>query len=124
MTIRDSSTLSALIKAYENSIVFEESVPSAFRVAKTFSKMRWSNGGLVLLGVRQDGTIIGLDPSELDAIYERFEGLCRDLTPTRIELGTLIVRNRVVVFMVFNTTLRNLAPLKHYSRFIMNTRFI
>lgn len=124
MTIHDSSTLSALIKAYEHSIIFEDSVPSSFKVAKIFTEMRWSNGGLVLLGVRPDGTMIGLDPEELETIYERFDGLCRELTATRIELGTLTVRDRVVVFMVFNTTPRNLAPLRHYSRSIGNARFI
>lgn len=124
MTTHDSTTLSALIRAYENSIVFEESVPSPLNVAKIFTQMRWSNGGLVLLGVRRDGFIIGIDPSELELIYERFERLCREMTRTRIELGTLILRDRVVVFMAFNTIQRNLAPLRHYEGFIKNTRLI
>jgi hypothetical protein len=124
MTTQDSTTLSALIRAYENSIVFEESVPNALSVAKIFTQMRWSNGGLVLLGVRRDGFIIGINPDELDGIYDRFERLCREMTRTRIELGTLILGDRVVVFMAFNTIQRHLAPLRHYSRFISNTRFI
>lgn len=124
MTIHDSSTLSALIKAYEHSILFEESAPGPLLVAKIFTRMRSSNGGLVLLGVREDGTIVGLNPDEVGAVYERFGTLCADLTRTRIEIGTLVVRKQVVVFMIFNTTRRNLAPMRHYSRFIMDTRFI
>ena len=34
MTITDSSTLSALIKAYRQAVIFEEAVPTAFKVAK------------------------------------------------------------------------------------------
>ncbi|HVJ46012.1 MAG TPA: hypothetical protein VM511_06465 [Luteolibacter sp.] len=124
MTIDSSPTLAALIEAYENSIVFEESAPNAFRVAKTFTRMRWSNGGIVLLGVRDDGYIVGVASEDLGDIYERFDQLCRDLTPTRIELGTLMVGDKIVVFMVFNTIPRNLAPLQSYSSSITNTRFI
>jgi predicted HTH transcriptional regulator len=124
MTTHDHTTLTALMKAYEYSIVFEESVPSPLSIAKMFTQMRWSNGGLVLLGVRRDGFIIGINPDELDGIYDRFERLCREMTRTRIELGTLILGDRVVVFMAFNTIQRHLAPLRHYSRFISNTRFI
>ena len=51
MTVSDSSTLSALMAAYDNAVVFEESIPTTMRLAKLFSRMHWSNGGLVLLGV-------------------------------------------------------------------------
>jgi hypothetical protein len=124
MTVHDSSSLSALMRAYENCIVFEESAPGPLPVAKIFTRMRASNGGLVLLGVRDNGTIVGLKPEEVEAVYARFGILCADLTQTRIEIGTLVVRGYSVVFMVFNTTRRNLAPVRHYSRFVMDTRFV
>ena len=124
MTTRDHTTLTALIKAYEHSIVFEESLPSPLVIAKMFTQMRWSNGGLVLLGVRCDDFIIGIDPSKLDAVYARFERLCAELTRTRIQLGTLVLHDRVVVFMAFNTIQRNLTPLRHYSGCIQNSRLI
>lgn len=69
MTITDSSTLSALIKAYRETVIFQEAVPTAFKVAKMFSRMRWSNGGLVLLGVSQNGDVLGVDPADLGEIY-------------------------------------------------------
>jgi len=122
MTINDSSTLSALITAYRKAVVFRESVPSAFRVAKVLSEMRWSNGGLVLLGVQEDGAIVGVDPEELDGIYERFQGL-GDLTVARVEIGTLAIADRVVVFLVFNPIPRNTEPLERYSRSIGRVRF-
>jgi predicted HTH transcriptional regulator len=123
MTINDSSTLVALIKAYGNSIVFEESVPTAFRIAKAFCAMRWSNGGLMLLGVRADGSVLGVNPAEVDSIYERFERLCRELTVTRIEIGLLTLQDRLVVFLVLNPFLRNIEPLGRYSRSVGQVRF-
>ena len=115
MTINDSSTLSTLIAAYDKSVIFEGAVPNAFRLAKLFPAMGLSNGGLVLLGVRQDGLVLGVRDQELDFIYSRFEHLCGDLTITRVEIGTLRVSDKLVVFLVFNPISKHLAPLDHYS---------
>jgi len=115
MTVSDSSTLSALMAAYDKAVVFEESVPTTMRLAKLFPMMRWSNGGLVLLGVRADGSVAGVPSDQLEQIYDRFEQLCAGLTETRIEMGTLHVSGHVVVFLVFNTVPRHLDPLIQYA---------
>ncbi|WP_193210965.1 AlbA family DNA-binding domain-containing protein [Luteolibacter marinus] len=115
MTVHDSTTLCALIRAYEKAVVFEESVPNAFRVAKAFSTMRWSRGGLLLLGVANDGRVKGIDPGDIDAIFERFERLCGESSEARVEIGTLTVGQKTVVFLVFNTIARHVDPLERYA---------
>ena len=115
MTIDDSSTLSMLIGAYQESVVYESAVPSAFRLAKLFPAMKHSNGGLVLLGVRQDGSVLGVQDEVIDLIYSRFERLCGELTVARVEIGTLRLGDRLVVFLVFNPIAKHLAPLDRYS---------
>lgn len=123
MTINDSSTLGALIKAYENAVIFEESVPTSLRIAKAFSAMGWSSGGLVLLGVREDESIVGIESWEVDWIYDRFEHLCTHLTRMRVEIGTLTLGEKRVVFLVFNTIPRHTEPLGRYTRSIGRVRF-
>jgi predicted HTH transcriptional regulator len=80
MTVHDSSTLAALIAAYDKSVVFEESAPGALRIAKALPELRWSNGGLLLLGVRKDGSIVGIQESEVDEIFDKFARLCGELS--------------------------------------------
>ena len=115
MTIKDSSTLSTLISAYHESVIFEKGVPSSFRLAKLFPTMKSSNGGLVLLGVRQDGLVLGIHDQELDSIYSRFERICSELTVSRVEIGTLHVETKIVVFLVCNPIPKHLNPLSQYS---------
>ena len=115
MTIHDSTTLAPLIAAYPRAIVFESSVPNPFRMAKIFCQMHQSNGGLVLCGVLPDGSVCGLDAEDVEDTYEAFESLCADLTRTRVEIGTLAMRGRTVVFLVFNTKPSNLTPLRPYA---------
>lgn len=116
MTVHDSSTLAALIAAYEKSVVFEESAPGALRIAKALPELHWSNGGLLLLGVRQDGTVIGIDESEIDGLFTKFARLCAELTKTRVEIGLLRCNDCLVVFLVFNMIPRNTDPLVRYAR--------
>ena len=118
MTVSDSSTLSALMAAYDNAVVFEESIPATMRLAKLFPRIRWANGGLVLLGVQANGIVTGIPSDQLKQIYDRFEQLCSDLTETRIEMGTLHLSGHLVVFLVFNTVPRHLEPLKSYAEAI------
>jgi hypothetical protein len=115
MTVHDSTTLAALIAAYDTSVVFEESVPGALRIAKALPELHWSNGGLLLLGVRRDGTVIGVDEAEIDGIFTRFGQLCAELTKTRVEIGLLRCDGRHVVFLVFNMIPRHTDPLARYA---------
>jgi predicted HTH transcriptional regulator len=123
MTLSESATLSALIAGYERSVVFAESVPNALRVAKAFCEMRWSNGGIVLLGVGADGQVVGVDEGSIPEIYERFKGLCRELTKTRVEIGTLSLGSLDVVFLVFNPIPRNTKPIEDYQSMIHDVVF-
>ena len=123
MTISYSFTLSALIAGYERSVVFAESVPNALRVAKAFCEMRWSNGGIVLLGVEEDGHVIGVDEGALPEIYERFKGLCSELTKTRVEIGTLSSGSLDVVFLVFNPIPKNRKPIEDYYPMVHDVVF-
>lgn len=116
--------LQHLIAAYKNCIILEESFPNALRVSKIFTSMKWSKGGLVLLGVRSDGEICGVDESNLASCYLRFSAMCRTMTKARIMLGTIDVGRKTVLFMVFNTIHRHLAPLQPYDKEIVDQLFV
>ena len=125
MTIsQQPSTLAALMAAYEKSVVFEEAVPNRYRMAKLFCDMNWSNGGLVLLGVRSDGVVLGIPPETVPSAYARFLPLCQKLTGSRVEMGTLQVGEKVVVYLVFNTITSHTTPLDRYQEEIRDVAMV
>jgi hypothetical protein len=124
MALTPCTTLTTLIAAYSQSVTFEEATPNAYRMAKLFCEMQWSNGGLVLLGVRADGLVTGIAPADVDAIYQRFAILCSRLTTQRVEIGTLHVSSKCVVFLVFNTMVSHTAPLDRYRGQIDRVAFL
>lgn len=115
MTVHDSTTLAALIAAYDKSVVFEASAPKALQVAKALPALNWSNGGLLLLGVRKDGSVCGVPEEEVDDIFERFSQLCAELTKSSVEIGLLRCADKKVVFLVFNMIPRHTQPLDRYA---------
>ena len=123
MTLSQSPTLSALIARYEHAVVFAESVPSALRIAKTFCEMRWSNGGIVLLGVEANGQVRGVDKELIPAICDRFKQLCSELTRTRVEIGTISMGSLDVVFLVFNPVPKNTMPIEDYHTLVHDVVF-
>lgn len=115
MTVHDSTTLAALIAAYDKAVVFEESVPKALQVAKALPALNWSNGGLLLLGVRKDGSVCGVPEDQVDDIFKRFAHLCGELTKASVEIGLLRCGDKKVVFLVFNMIPRHIQPLDRYA---------
>lgn len=114
MTVEQSPTLLRLFEEYEKVIVYSGAHPSSYQLAKHFSKLEWARGGLVLFGVDPSGIVLGLEPDEVAELHLRLEPLCRDLTRYLVELGTIDFGGRMVVFLVFNATSRNLSPMEKY----------
>lgn len=96
-------------------------MPSPFALAKLFTEMETNHGGLVLVGVDSNGTVIGVSADYLEETWARFERLCAELTETRVELGTLQIAGKTVVFLIFNTLPRHLLPFSHYRTSIDRT---
>ena len=120
-TTVSSGALRSLISAYDHAVIFRESMPSSFALAKLFTEMAEQHGGLVLVGVESDGTVVGVSAAELQETWSRFERLCAELTETRVELGTLQISGRTVIFLIFNTLPRNLRPFSRYRSSIERT---
>ena len=116
--------LRSLIAAYDHAVIFRESMPSSFALAKLFTEMAEQHGGLVLVGVESDGTVVGISEADLQETWSRFERLCAELTETRVELGTLQVSGRTVIFLIFNTLPSNLQPFSRYRSSISRTSLV
>lgn len=82
-----SDRLVGLSEAGEGQKVeFKEQIPAQARnLAKEIAAFATSGGGLILMGIRDDGTIVGVpngsDPNVRDSWSLRITGICRDIEP-------------------------------------------
>lgn len=114
--IDDSSALGDLIRQYRAAVVFREALPPPIEMARMFIDLKRSNGGLVLFGVKPDGTILGLPDHEEARARERLEHLASELTRARVEIGRIELDGKVALFAIFNPIPAHLRPLDSFEQ--------
>ncbi|MFT5465557.1 MAG: hypothetical protein ACI8UO_000652 [Verrucomicrobiales bacterium] len=120
MTVDDSEILKTLCESFDNAVVYEESWPSPFKLAKLFPAMGRSHGGILLLGIRDDRTIVGVEESDLKLCRQRFENLCVDLLDFTTEVGVIQASGRNVVFVLFNLISKHRRRLTSIDNLILD----
>lgn len=82
---------------------YKREVPAQARdLAKDIAAFASSGGGLILLGVRDDGSVAGVpnadQPGERDALSQRIAGICKAIEPpVRPKLRWVVVNDQVVL---------------------------
>lgn len=85
-----------------DSVEFKSEFPAnAVQLAKEIAALASTNGGCILLGVSDDGAIVGLnvaDPSEQRALKERIDGLCAQaiVPPVQVQVEHVMSNARGV----------------------------
>ena len=95
MTIHDLKLLIEEGEGFE--LEFKRKVSSPAKIAKTLSSFANTRGGLILFGVDDDGTILGLDSekSEMNLIEEAAKFLCDP--PVEFSVNYVPVQRRDVI---------------------------
>ncbi len=60
---------------------FKESFPEGNKLAKSVAAFATVGGGLILIGVRNDGKVAGLDEAEVDRLYHRAQSIAESVEP-------------------------------------------
>ncbi len=99
MTIRDVKRLIEEGEGFE--LEFKRKVSSPQKIARTISSFANTGGGVILFGVDDDGSIVGIESekSELDLIDESARILCDPPVETEIKIVPYNRRDVIVVFV-------------------------
>lgn len=108
-------TLRQLCQQYRHAIILEETWPSAFTLAKALPRMEQSHGGLLLVGVRPDGTVVGVSREDLFGCQDRFARICERNFRFTTQTGSLRLGGKVVVFVIFNLVPAHRMPIDSFK---------
>lgn len=99
MTIRDVQRLIEEGEGFE--LEFKRKVSSPQKIARTISSFANTGGGVILFGVDDDGSIVGIESekSELDLIDESARILCDPPVEMEIKIVPFNRRDVIVVFV-------------------------
>jgi predicted HTH transcriptional regulator len=60
---------------------FKEDFPEGNKLAKSVAAFATAGGGLILIGVRNDGKVVGLDEVDADRLYHRAQSIAESVEP-------------------------------------------
>jgi len=101
-----------LVKQGESEQVeFKSRLPPDEIVARILIAFANTNGGILLVGVQEDGSIIGLQEEEANKAFGRLDKLVSSLFPWPPQVGLINVNGRVVAYTVVERAPAEYAPI-------------
>ena len=76
----------------DSTIEFKRELPDRKKLADEIGAFANTNGGVILIGVDDDGTIVGVDREELDGVERTAIEICWDIIAPRVYIVTKKVR--------------------------------
>jgi hypothetical protein len=110
--IADPDSLRALLHRYHALAIYQESIPSSFDLARLFTGLHRTNGGLALFGVQPGGSLVGLPEEEIQRAQERLARLSAKLTETQVRIGRIELEGKVALFALFNPIAAHALPME------------
>jgi nucleoside 2-deoxyribosyltransferase len=101
-----------LIKKGESDIVeFKTRLPAADIISRVFAAFANSNGGILIIGVADNGNIVGLSQDEAVAAINRIHTIASSLLPQSVQLGSVEVQGRFLVYAVVQKVSAHYGPI-------------
>jgi nucleoside 2-deoxyribosyltransferase len=92
-------------------VEFKQLLPPDSVIARTLAGFANSAGGVLILGVDDNGDVLGLSPAEVDLAIQRLAKIADSLLPQPVETGSLLVGNKILVYAVVDKVPSHYAPV-------------
>jgi hypothetical protein len=108
-------TADALQRAIERGesdiLEFQVGLPSDTEVAKTLVAFANSRGGVLLVGVANDGAVVGLSVTEAEQALKRIRSVAANILPTPATTDVQTIRGRAVVYAMVDPAPAHARPV-------------
>ncbi len=93
------------------SVEFKHCLPSSDTIAKVLSAFANTKGGILLIGVADNGDIVGIPEDEVRLTIQRLQHISSSLLPEPIQIGSVEIEGRVVVYTIVKPADSHLTPV-------------
>ena len=102
---------SMIVAGESETVEFKTRLPSNHVVARVLSAFANTSGGVLLIGVAEDGQIVGLSTSEANHESAAIKKVATSLLSWPIKIDAVVVDDKIVVFAVVEPTPEGLGPV-------------
>src|SRR5215212_7186034 len=109
--ITPAAILEIIKQGESETVEFKSSLPPDKVVARDLTAFANTKGGIMLIGVDDNGEILGLADTEIERTLTRLNRVSSSLCDWSISTGAVAVTNKKIVFIVINKAPEHLSPV-------------
>lgn len=115
--------ISTLIKQGESiNVEFKTKLPAADIIANVIASFANTDGGILLVGIEDDGNIKGLTIDELTPAIEKIDRVAKSLLPQPVEMGTQEIHGKIVLYVIVDRASEHQSPIMSSNGSIFQRR--
>lgn len=103
--------LSIVSQGESTTVEFKTRFPPADIIARVFAAFANTSGGILLIGVADDGSIEGVPENEITPSVERLHRIASSLLPYPVEIGTVYIQGKAIIYAVVNLAPSHIGPV-------------
>jgi hypothetical protein len=92
-------------------VEFKTKLPNGQTIARILAAFANTEGGILLIGVSDDGGIVGISDDEVGVTLDRLQRVASSLLPWPIEVGVVDIRGKNVSYAVVDKAPRIFSPV-------------
>ena len=100
-----------ILQGESEQVEFKLKIFNEIVIAKTLTAFANSNGGYLIIGVADNGEIIGLQQSECESLTHRIENICSSLFSYPYKIQTIYIENKCVLIIEIKQAPAHLKPI-------------
>lgn len=101
-----------ILKGESQTVEFKERLPPDNILARTLVAFANTNGGIILIGISDDGEIIGMSKKEVSVALKRLQQIGITLFDSKIKTAMTHINGRIIVFSIINKAPESLLPIR------------
>ena len=109
--ITPAAILEIIKQGESETVEFKSSLPPDKVVARDLTAFANTKGGIMLIGVDDNGEILGLADTEIERTLTRLNRVSSSLCDWSISTGAVAITNKKIVFIVINKAPEHLSPV-------------
>lgn len=110
--IREDGIKKLISEGESTTVEFKQRLPPDSILAKTLVAFANTNGGIILIGISDNGEIIGLTKKEASVTIIRIQRISTNLLNANINTGITNIDGRIVVYAIINKVPGTLYPIR------------
>ena len=92
-------------------VEFKQRFPPTDVIAKVLAAFANTNGGILLIGIADDGSIVGIPEHDVKSLIERLHRLASSLLGYPVQIGNVTIQGKSIIYAIVDKVPMHLGPV-------------